>query len=199
MRSLENIDVEHINIDFMPYSGVGTQKGVRFPGHINKWMFIPEDLDPERYVVFSDTDDVIFQKELPEFTYDLYLAAENVLHKETIWAAQIEKYPAFSELMDKDVFNCGTFAMKVKTMYEYRDFMMSFEDGGYRSLGLEQMYFNLFVNRRQDLSRVIDLSIFTPLFRNENDGWVKKDGVWKTNKTISCVHANGDVRLKGLL
>lgn len=191
MRSLENIDVEHINIDFLPHSGVGTQKEVRFPGHINKWRFVPEGLDYDRYVVFSDTDDVVFQKSLPEFTYDLYLAPENVPHRETIWAAQIEKYPAFSELMDKDVFNCGTFAMKVKTMYEYQEFLMTFEDGGYRKLGLEQMYFNLFVNRRRDLSRVIDLNIFAPLFRNYNDGWVKKDGVWKANKTISCAHANG--------
>jgi hypothetical protein len=169
-----------------------------FPGHIEKWRNINPYLFTEDYVVFTDTDDVIFQTDLPEFTADIYLAPENVLHNETIWAEQIEFYPAFSSLLDKEVFNCGTFAMKGIYLYEYQQFLLNFDDGGYRELGLEQMYFNMFVHQHKELSRVIDLSIFTPLYRNLNDGWVyKKDGIWKTNgKTIACVHSNG---IKGLL
>lgn len=165
----------------------------KFPGHIKKWESVPKDLESEEYVVFSDTDDVVFQTQLPVFTHDLHLAPENVTHRETIWAEHIKEFPVFTPLMDKEVYNCGTWAMKVKTMYEYINFMMTFEDGGYRRHNLEQLYFNLFIEKRKELSRVIDLSIFCPLYRNLNDGWVEKvDGVWKTNnKTISVVHANG--------
>lgn len=190
LSAASNLNVEHISITFEKY-----------PGHIEKWKSVPENLDPERYVVFTDTDDVIFQKPLPEFTHDLYLAPENVSHRDTMWKEHIEKYPEFSALMDKEVYNCGQFAMKVKTMYEYIKFMMSFPDGGYRALGFEQMYFNMFVDLRKDLSRVIDRTIFCPLFANVHHG-VRKDGdVWvdQDAKVITCVHANGDVTLKGQL
>lgn len=195
-ESIKNLgEVEHIAVQFLPYSSEFTNciyTGVPFPGHVKKQMFIPKGLDPERYVIFSDTDDVIFQRPFPEFTHDLYLAPENVPHRETIWKYQIEKYPVFSPLVDQDVFNCGTYAMKVKTMYEMIDFLFSFKCGDYLNLGFEQMHFNMFLYQRKDLSRVIDLGIFTPLFRNLNDGWISKDETWKyKGKDISCVHSNG--------
>jgi hypothetical protein len=191
LKSLDNLNnFEHIKVDLEP-----------FPGHIKKWESLPKGLDEDRYIVFSDTDDVIFQKDLPEFTHDVYLAPENVTHRDTIWKSHIERYPQFAPLMDREVYNCGTFAMKVKTLYEYAAFMMEFEDGGYRKENLEQMYFNMFIHTRQELSRVIDLSIFCPLYRNvHNRLAVKTDRGWCTNnRLISVVHANGSGFLKQLL
>lgn len=186
--SLKNIDCEHVTVHFN-----------KFPGHIEKWRHLP-CLNPSKYVIFSDTDDVIFQTALPTFTHDLYLAPENVLHRDTMWKEHIEWFPAFAPLMEKEVFNCGTFAMKVKTLYEYQRFLMEFPDDGYRQLGLEQMYFNMFVYTRKDLSRVIDRTIFCPLFANVHHGVKKENEVWTDGeKTICCVHANGDVALKGQL
>lgn len=102
--------------------------------------------------------------------------------------------------MDQDIINCGTYAMKVKTMYEMVDFLFSFECGDYKNYGFEQMHFNMFLHLRKDLSRVLDLGIFAPLFRNLNDGWIRRDEDdrrWKyQNKDIVCVHSNG---IKGII
>lgn len=196
--------VEHVAVQFLPFSkrtfSRSITNNIPFPGHFNKWKYVPNDLDPERYIIFSDTSDVIFQWALPKFEYDLYLAPEAVEHWDTMWKEHIEKFPAFATLMYKEVMNCGTFAMKVKTMYEYRDFIMNFDSQGYGKWDyrLEQLYFNMFVYMRHDLSKVIDRSIFCPLFANTYHG-IKKadDGLWETeNEVISCVHANGDVELK---
>lgn len=98
-ESLKNLgEFEHIAVQFLPYSSEfknSIETDVTFPGHVKKQMFIPRGLDLDRYVVFSDTDDVIFQKPFPEFTHDLYLAPENVSHRDTIWKKYIEEYPVF--------------------------------------------------------------------------------------------------------
>lgn len=193
-------DLEHIAVQFKPYT-----KGLRslvkidleYPGHFNKWLYVPDGLDPDRYVVFSDTSDVIFQKQLPEFTHDLYLAPESVDHRNTMWKDHIDQFPTLAPLMDKEVLNCGTFAMKAKHLYEYRDFIFSFDRKGYGSWPhhLEQICFNMFVYSRHDLSKVIDRSIFCPLFANIYHGVKKTDGIWKDGKKIiSCVHANGSLK-----
>jgi len=194
-------EVEHIAVQFLPYNPKleGIKTGVRFPGHFDKWRFVPEGLDPERYIVFSDTSDVIFQGELPEFKYDLYLAPETVDHQNTIWTGHIDNFPSLETLRHKEVINCGTFAMKVKHMYEYRDFIYEFDKEGYGawSQRLEQIYFNMFVHSRPDLSKVYDRSLFCALFANVYHGVKKVDGVWMDgDRVIKCVHANGGVELK---
>lgn len=186
--SAKKLNVELVTVEFPTY-----------PGHIKKWEHIPDGLDPNRYVIFSDTDDVIFQRDFPEFTHDLYLAPENVTHRNTMWKDHIEKFPFFTDLMDKEVLNCGQFSMKVKTMYDYREFMMVFDDE-YRKWGFEQMYFNMFVYSHPELSRVIDRTIFCPLFANVHHGVKKEHGFWlDKDKIIVAVHANGSQDLKGQL
>ncbi len=195
-ESIKNLgEVEHIAVQFNPESNqfkTHTKINIPFPGHINKLSYVPRDLDLDRYVIFSDTDDVIFQKPFPEFTSDLYLACENVPHSETIWLKFIDLYPQFEVLRYKEVYNCGNYAMKVKTMYEMLDFLKDYECSDFRKYGFEQLHFNMFVEKRKDLSRVIDLEIFAPLYRNYNDKLVVKTDLWRySNKVISCVHANG--------
>ncbi len=208
LDSLHNTDrMEHIAVQFLPFSKRDFNRtilnNIPFPGHFNKWKYVPDDLDPERYVIFSDTSDVVFQEGLGDLEFDLYLAPENVEHRNTMWKEHIEKFPALAPLMDKEVYNCGTFAMKVKTMYEYRDFIYEFDKEGYGAWDwrLEQIYFNMFVYLRKDLSKVIDRTIFCPLFANIHHGITKAaDGLWEDNgRVISCVHANGDQSLKDQL
>jgi len=186
LEGVKKIDVEHVMVALDPY-----------PGHIEKYNFFPKDLDPDRYVVFLDTDDVIIQKELPEFTHDLYLSAENAKHKDTIWKQVIEETHGFEELMYEDIYNVGSWAMRVSTMYEMLDF---FKDSGLmgQTKLADQLLFNLFIRKRVSLSRVVDNSIFCALFANFYVGDVEKqDGLWKTGgKVISCVHANGADYLK---
>lgn len=197
LESLKHIDVEHIAVQFTPYTeGLKTIfTGVPYPGHIQKYAYVPRDLDPERYVIFTDTDDVIFQKELPEFgEFDLYLAPENVIHRGSWWEPYIHEHEKeFGHLLDKPIYCSGTWAMKVKTLYELLAHQQKIGIFG----NLCQCYFNSFIYSRPDLTRYEDLGLFCSLHANmHRDDVVKgEDGIWRHNgEVITCVHANGSLK-----
>jgi hypothetical protein len=195
LESLDNIDVEHIAVQFQPITpGFPSfiKHGIAYPGHIQKYAYVPRNLDPERYVVFTDTDDVIFQKELPELgEFDLYLAAENVIHRGSWWEPYINKHPEFEDLLDKPIYCSGTWAMKVKTLYELLDYQQKI--GIFDNLC--QCYFNSFIYSRPDLTRYEGLDLFLSLHANiHNPEVTKEDGVWKyKGETVVCAHSNGSM------
>lgn len=203
-KSLEKLEgnYEHIAVQFTPFSDMATTAKYDFPypGHLKRHGYIPDNLDPERYVIFCDTDDVIFQKPLPELEYDMYLATENVVHKDTIWNEWMKGTRFFDYLINREVFNCGMFIVKVSILYEYRKFIRETSVGDTQTQNWDQLYFNLFIALHPEYSKVIDLSILCPLYDNMNQALVKKgeDGIWRTKigKVISCIHSNGN---KGLL
>lgn len=194
--SLKNIDVEHIAVQFTPYTP-GLQPiftGVPYPGHIQKYAYVPV-LDPNRYVIFTDTDDVIFQKELPEFgEFDLYLAPENVIHRGSWWEPYINEHSKeFGDLLDKPIFCSGTWAMKVKHLYDLLAYQQHIGIFG----NLCQCYFNSFIYSRPDLTRSEDIGLFCSLHANMHRPDVVKgeDGIWRHNgEVIVCVHANGSLK-----
>lgn len=196
LESLKHIDVEHIAVQFTPYTeGLKTIfTGVPYPGHIQKYAYVPRDLDPERFVIFADTDDVIFQKELPEFgESDLYLAPENVIHRGSWWEPYIAEHPEFESLLDKPIFCSGTWAMRVKHLYDLLDFQQEVGIFG----NLCQCYFNLFIYSRTDLTINQSLATFCSLHANMHRPEVVKgeDGIWRVgDQVISCVHANGSLK-----
>jgi hypothetical protein len=195
LESLKNINVEHIAIQFNPVTSnlkSYVHHDIPYPGHIQKYAFVPRDLDPERYVVFTDTDDVIFQKDFEEFDSDLHLAPENVIHKGSWWEPYIKQNPVFSDLLDKGIYNSGCWAMKVKHLYDLLDHQQKIGSFG----NLCQCYFNSFIHSREDLSRNEDLSVFCALHANIHRKDVyKEDGIWKfRGKVITCVHANGSLK-----
>jgi hypothetical protein len=193
-----NNNYEHIAVQFEPFNKrIKSYKehNFKYPGHLQRFKYVPKDLDPERYVIFTDTDDVIFQKPLPEvLNYDIYLASENVVHSQTIWNKYIQDYPVFSPLLHKEVYNCGMYIVKVPILYKYIEFMEWFQSGDFRKHNFEQMYFNMFLVLNPNLSKVIDSSILSSMYCNFDYGYIYKDGnLWKTKKgdIISCIHANG--------
>jgi hypothetical protein len=197
LESLKNIDVEHIAYQFQPTTPILKSHQEYFntyPGHIQKYGFINRDLDPERYIIFTDTDDVVFQKELPEFgEFDLYLAPENVIHRGSWWEPYINEHPVFESLLDKPIFCSGTWAMKVKHLYDLLDFQQKTGIFG----NLCQCYFNLFIYSRPDLTRSEDIGLFCSLHANMHRPEVVKgeDGIWRHNgEVITCVHANGSLK-----
>jgi hypothetical protein len=197
LESLKHIDAEHIIVQFQPTTpGLASyiEYDEPYPGHIQKYAYIPRDLDPERYIIFTDTDDVIFQKELPELgEFDLYLAPENVIHRGSWWEPYIAEHPEFESLLDKPIFCSGTWAMKVKTLYELLDFQQKVGIFG----NLCQCYFNLFIYSREDLTRSEDIGLFCSLHANMHRADVVKgeDGIWRHNgEVIVCVHANGSLK-----
>jgi hypothetical protein len=203
LDSLKHIRVEHINIQFTPYYNTDSQSiftKIPYPGHILKYKWFPRNLDPNRYIIYTDTDDVVFQKELPEFTHDLYLSAENVpTHKDTWWESHIRDYPdhRFDSLLDKPVYCSGTWATRVGIFYEYLDFlerMGAFEETKHFS---DQLYFNLFLNKYKSVTKKYEeLDLFCSLHANIHRNDVVKDNeVWKyRGEVITCVHSNGSTK-----
>ena len=193
----EGIDYEHIAIQFQPPSKIKTtlEYNCPYPGHLKRHSFIPRDLDLDRYVIFCDTDDVVFQTKIPKLSLDMYLAPENVTHRDTIWQHDMKDFRDFDVLMDKPVINCGMYILKVSVLYQYLDFLKENEDHPYNSHGFEQPWFNLFLYKHPELTRSEDLSIMCPLY--DNMSRVTHEDTWKVNgKTIFCVHENG---IKGRL
>jgi hypothetical protein len=179
LDSTKKLTCEHINIRLDTY-----------PGHQEKWRHFPKGLDPERHLIFLDTDDVLVQKDLPELTDDIYVGAENILHKDTIWKDVI-KETGLSELSQEPVYNVGSFAMKVKYFYQFIDLLFTIK----HPLA-DQLMLNKFLLGKE---KTANLEMFCPLFANYFQG-VTKDKVWKTGgKVISIVHANGSDELKRLL
>lgn len=205
-ESVKKVNVEHVVVAFEPYPrGLKDchYTGQPYPGHIKKYSFLPEiidTLDPERYIIFTDTEDVIFQAPLPEFTKDLYLAPENVpTHRNTWWEQHIVSYVdhRFDELLDKPIYCSGTWATKVKTFLQYLTFFeelsRTYEVAGFG----DQLYFNSFIYSRPDLTRSEDLTLFCSLHANMHRPEVVKgeDGIWHYNgEVITCVHANGSLK-----
>jgi len=196
LNSLKHIEVEHIAVQFLPSTPIKTYKqyDIPYPGHIQKYAFVPRDLDKDRYIIFTDTDDVIFQKELPELgEFDLYLAPENVIHRGSWWEPYIYQHPEFEDLLDKPIYCSGTWAMKVKTLYELLAYPQKIGIFG----NLCQCYFNSFIYSRPELTWYEDISLFCSLHANMHRPEVVKgeDGLWRVNnKVITCVHANGSLK-----
>lgn len=198
LESLKNIDVEHIAVQFKPHTiDIGADRdtwlNISYPGHIQKYAYVPRDLDPERYVIFTDTDDVIFQKELPEFgEFDLYLAPENVIHRGSWWEPYIAEHPEFEDLLDKPIYCSGTWAMRVKHLYDLLDYQQKIGIFG----NLCQCYFNSFIYSRPELTRYEGLDLFLSLHANIHNPAVKKvNGLWTHNeKPVVCVHSNGSMK-----
>jgi hypothetical protein len=187
LDSLSNITVEHIAIQFKPFDErldpfTYRHYDFKYPGHIDKYKYVPRDLDRSRYLIFSDTDDVVFQKELPEFSKP-QLACENLTFKDTIYRDK--------DIKDWLVYNSGLYAMRVSLFYKWVDYLLENAKGR-----LSQPTFNRFI--REHVEDFDDsLEVFCPLFANIHQGVSKKDGVWKDGvwktdeKTISVIHGNG--------
>lgn len=208
LNSVQKIDVEHVVIQFEPYSLLVPnfyETNDPYPGHIKKYHYakpIVDLLDPERYIIYADTEDVIFQKEFKPFAKDLHLSVENVpTHAGTWWEEHIKAYDdhRFDMLLDKPIYCSGTWATKVKTFQKYLDFLLEHAAFSETKGFGDQLYFNRFLLEHPELTRDESLSVFCSLHANIHRKDVyKEDGIWKHNdEVITCVHANGS--LKGYL
>lgn len=207
LDSVKKITVEHLILRFEPYSLIMLSKFYEahtpYPGHIKKYeyaMKIVEGLDPERYIIYADTEDVIFQKELPVFDKDLHLSVENVpTHANTWWEQHIRSYTdhRFDGLLDKPIYCSGTWATKVKTFKKYLGLLRDMNGFDETKHFGDQLYFNLFLLEHPELTRDESLDVFCSLHANIHRKDVyKEDGIWKHNgKVIACVHANGSTKL----
>jgi len=95
-----------------------------YPGHHLRWKYIPENLEKDRWWIFTDTQDVIFQHEIPdldEFDADVLIQYEGMTHEQNgVWNLCIkDRWPQYSSLLEKPVYCCGVWAARGNVMYDY--------------------------------------------------------------------------------
>lgn len=160
-------EFDSINVEFEHY-----------PGHIKRWDYLPKDLEGQ--IIFSDTDDVIYQGGMPGLS-GIVTAPENVLHKDSFWKQFC--VGEFEVLLDKSVYNIGGFSMPAEDLYELAEFIKA------RPLHWDQLSFNLWLLSKKHSPRI---EVFLPLYNNF-DKAVQEKGVWYYDGDIPCfVHANGN-------
>lgn len=195
--------VDSISVQFKPFiPELPAYKQIDEPycGNMKRFDHVPK-LDEGRFMVFSDTDDVVFQRSLPDFermNYDVYLANENVKHKDSYWKGFMERNPYFNILSEKTIYNGGLFAMRYGTFkkmmkfYEmHKVWVKTPEDMG----SADQMLFNLFFAKTPEYQVYNGLEVFCPLYNNYDNGLLTKNKglfVLKDGRVPVAVHANGN-------
>jgi hypothetical protein len=111
--------VQPVIIMWRPYFGAPPHWIVRqmdrpYPGHLAKLLpLLDMDLDRDRWFIFTDGADVLFQAPLPKLDaagHRILLANEGLLHGECdFWRPHLE-LPRFGGLRDKPVYNVGSWA-----------------------------------------------------------------------------------------
>lgn len=165
-----------------------------YPGNLSRYKLIPIDIiKNNEWYIFTDTSDVIFQTDFPDFDrtrFEIIVAPENEIHRNSIWKGFIEKDKYFEDLMDRPIYNAGCYAMKGNKFLEFLKFLR----GRVYPENYDQLLFNKWLISQNYLPH---LSIFAPLYANIGIGLViKKGGKWytKSGRLISCVHANGNFK-----
>lgn len=196
LDSLKHIDiVDHISIQFDPVwdkDKAWRIYNVKYPNNTERYRYIPY-IKENGYVIFTDTDDVIFQQDFPDFEalgYDIYVGNERILHRDTIWKGIIEDLGDYECLLDRTVYNAGAYAMRTHIFNEWIDYITHQSISRWNE---DQLIFNKFLYLNK--YTIHDpRHLFCPLYSNYDDDRVDKiENIWMTRrgKVITCIHENG--------
>lgn len=217
LASLRNTEgtIDYLSVEFEPpfyekplYSARLFLRG-KYPGHLHRLEYVPFSFfDPDRWVIFCDTDDVIVQRPIPELPdkKDILVSNESVDHKDGFWFTVIKQFPVFTPLLDKPVYNAGLFAMKAHVLEEYVQFLKDFRakhkltEPQY----LDQLILNYWLHEEAPKKWKVGYvpTLFCPLYANYEKGYCQKvNGTWcnKKGEPYTFVHANGPAELKRML
>ncbi len=163
-----------------------------YPGHTKKYAHLGE-MDDERWYLFTDMYDVVFQAEIPDldkYGSEILVADEGVTWRQNrFFDRAFLEYPALEVIRDQKVYCSGTYAMKGKYFNDLVQFMLD-NDGKY-SGQLNQPLYNLWLHGKD----YQNCSIFGTLCSNFDHGTIKKSGdqfFWEDGEIIPIVHGNGN-------
>lgn len=166
----------------------------KIPPHVERfifiWDFLREQKDTYRYVIATDTRDVIFQKDPTEFleknlmTSSIVCSSEGLAYKDEPWGNKnlLDSFGpmVYNELKDSKIYNVGTIAGFCD---EVRDLMLQiFFQSVNRPIPIvDQAVFNFLVNLHPLRGEV--------LFTTNSSGWAIQLGT-----TLEAVKAGaGDI------
>lgn len=170
----------------------------KYPGNVARFNYLPIDVKHEDWVLFTDTSDVIFQKELPDLqkvNCDIYVGNERTLHMGSYWDNVCQTDLRFRNLLQKTIYNAGMFLMRGDVYIDYLLYF-SLASKTVENTFYDQLLFNEYL-QKEGLKINDDITVLCPLYSNIDLGLVKKvDGIWKTDldEVICCVHGNGSYK-----
>jgi len=204
--SLKHIkdQVEMVSIQFNPpieNLPVFKKYEESYCGNLKRFDYIPK-LDDNRFMIFSDIDDVVFQRPLPDLErmgYEVYLGHENVKHKDSFWKPYIERNKYFEPLLERPVYNGGLFAMRGFVFTEYKKYIktaiLNVDPADMRLC--DQLLLNMFFIKFPNYGIYSKQDIFCPLYKNFELGLVKKRlGLFSLSDghVPVAIHANGNTK-----
>jgi hypothetical protein len=187
MKALED-SVEPVTIWFDPY-----------PGHMHRFdVLLERALDRDRWWIFTDCVDVIFQAPVPdldECNHDVLVCDEKQIHNNVFWRPYIDQYPVFKRLLPFTSYNAGCQAMKGHAFTSFIQYMMLFREqlGPCAPQFLEQLIYNMWIQDHR-YSIAEHPNLFTTLLLNMTQDYVEfRDGLFVNplREVFSIVHANG--------
>ena len=111
--------VQPVVVMWKPHFEVPAQWIVRrmetaYPGNLDRFVpLLDMNLDWDRWVVFTDGADVLFQRALPSLHAtgkQVLVAAEGETHGENRFWPKFLDHPLYAELVDRPIYNAGTWA-----------------------------------------------------------------------------------------
>lgn len=168
-----------------------------YPGNLERFMHIPDVLSKNQWYIFTDTDDVIMQSDVPDLhaiQEGVIVANEGEIHENSYWKPFCQN--KFKHLLKKPIYNAGVFAMKGSYLLDFIDLLSTWRDKNDTG-NVDQLIFNMFCHKVLGGKVYEHKTLFTTLYANMDKGLIeKKDKRWvtKTGSLITFVHANGSYK-----
>lgn len=210
LDSLKNLQdsVEWISVEFDPsfiiHDSIADHlsdfrrywPGITYPGNLARFEYVPDSLDEDRWWIFTDTSDVIFQapiRNLDKTGQDILVSCENELFGESwFFKPMIEAFaPKLDALKDRPIYCMGTWAMKGRKAKELLRYLKDRAPEFGNHPQIDQPLLNLWL-MEQDFGE--DMSLFATLHQNYQLGRVTKDEVgrfWQDGVLPAIIHGNG--------
>lgn len=171
-----------------------------YPGNLKRFDYIPMDkLDENRWWIFTDTADVIFQSPVPDLDQtgqEILVSCENELFGES-WFFQpmIAAFaPKLDALKDRPIYCMGTWAMKGKLAKELIGYLQRRAEEFGNHSAIDQPLFNLWL-MEQNFSE--HPTLFATLHKNMALGNItrQEDGqFYQKGKLAVITHGNGNTK-----
>lgn len=173
--------------------------GKPYPGNLSRFCYFPKGFQDDDLIIFTDTADVIFQKEIPQLRDRIYVSSEqDTWGADNWWQDKLKEFN-FHELDGLPIYCMGTWAMSYANVKELLEFI---RQNKYRFANWEQSDQILFNWWLKEMIYEERTDLFGTLYANWQQEKIKKTSgnfLTKDGKLISIVHANGGPDLKKLL
>ena len=170
-----------------------------YPGHLYRFEYIPQDLDPDRWWIFTDTADVIFQKPIPDLDglgIEIWTAPESETHRNNgIWKGIIGQFPQAEKLLDTPIYNMGTWAMRGQKALELVQYLQDNRASFNCHPNSDQLMYNLWLTEQPTEIVGVHPTLMVCLYANLEKGFVRKEnGVFvnEAGQPFAITHANGN-------